>query len=124
MLHYFFVAAGGALGAVARVALGKYLPAAIHGIPFHILFVNVLGCGLMGMLTEWIVRFDNVSANMRGLLISGFLGGLTTFSAFAFECSLLARRHEFGLACLYAILSFGLSVGGFFAGVKLIQKLG
>jgi CrcB protein len=77
------VALGGAVGSAARfattVAIGWMLPT-VH-FPWGILAVNVVGCFAIGALGEWIVPDAKLSPALRPLLLTGFLGGLTTFSA-------------------------------------------
>jgi CrcB protein len=111
------------LGAVSRVALGRCLPDSIFGLPFYILGINTIGCLIMGILAEVMAFYWSVSDNVRYFLISGFLGGFTTFSAFALEFGLLISRHQYALAYLYAGFSFLFSIGGFFVGLKIVRML-
>lgn len=90
------VAAGSAVGALARWAAGLWLNARWAGFPLGTLFVNAVGGLLIGMLLAWFERSPNEL--LRLLLITGFLGGLTTFSAFSAESLLLLQRGQFGLA--------------------------
>lgn len=122
-LHYLSVALGGALGAVSRVALGRVLPESMFGVPVYILLINSIGCLIMGILTEVMAIHWSASENARYFLISGFLGGFTTFSAFALEFGLLFARNQPLLAFLYAGLSFLFSIGSFFIGMKIIRIL-
>jgi len=112
---------GGALGAITRVALGKLLPVSIMGIPFQILFVNILGCFVMGLLTEIMLLRWPVTDNLRSFWISGVLGGFTTFSSFALEFGLLLKKNEIISAMIYATLSFAVSIIFFFIGIKLAR---
>lgn len=120
-LHYFAVGCGGALGAIARVALSKLLPATILGIPFSILGINVLGCLVMGILVEVMALYLPVSETTRYFLISGLLGGFTTFSAFALEFGLLFEKSQYFSAIIYASLSVILSISLFFLGIKIVR---
>lgn len=121
--HYVAVAIGGALGAIFRVALGKILPQVIAGLPTHILFINVIGCLAMGALTELMAIHWSPPDYLRYFLISGMLGGFTTFSAFSLEFGLLVLRNEYLLAFAYASLSFLLSTLAFFAGLKVVRVI-
>ena len=118
---YLFVGLGGALGAIARVALGGILPSFILSIPFKILFVNVFGCLVLGIVTEIMTIHWNASINIRHFLIQGFLGGFTTFSAFSLEFGLLYEKGMVPIAIVYAALSVGLSIAFFFGGLKIIR---
>lgn len=75
----------------------------------------------MGLLTEGMALYWSASENARYFLISGFLGGFTTFSAFALEFGLLIAKGQHILAFLYAGLSFLLSTGTFFIGQKIVR---
>lgn len=92
---YFFVALGGALGAVARVALTAILPPPVFGIPLKILCVNVIGCFALGILTSISMLFWDASINARHFWVQGLLGGFTTFSAFSLEFGLLFQKGEY-----------------------------
>ncbi|MDC0864424.1 CrcB family protein [Rickettsiaceae bacterium] len=120
-LHYIFIGLGGAIGAISRTAVGKLLPVAFWGIPLPILFVNILGCFVTGILIEVTNLQLNISDNLRYFLISGFLGGFTTFSSFALEFGLLCEKNEYVSAIIYATLSFVLSISCFFLAIKIVR---
>jgi CrcB protein len=92
LTHYILTGLGGAIGAISRVAASQLFPENIYGIPTQILFINVLGCFFMGALTEGAALYFSISDNMKYFLISGFLGGFTTFSSFALEVGALAEK--------------------------------
>ena len=99
--YYVATGIGGAIGAMARVALSRVLPITFMEIPLPILFINIIGCLIMGLLTEFMALYWSVSESVRYLLISGFLGGFTTFSSFALEFGLLFEKNlQFFLAHL------------------------
>lgn len=103
------VALGGAVGAVARYLTGV---AAIRlvgpGFPWGTLIVNVLGSFLMGVLVVGLaLRADN---RMAPLLMTGVLGGFTTFSAFSLDGLTLWERGESGAAAIYVLASVALSL--------------
>ena len=92
--------AGGALGSGARhlvnVGFGRWLGA---GFPWSTLFVNVVGCFLMGVLIEALALRFHGSLELRTFLATGVLGGFTTFSAFSLDFALLMQRHETIAGC-------------------------
>jgi CrcB protein len=121
LIHYLNIGLGGALGAVTRVLLANALPSTIFRyIPLQILAINVLGCLTMGLLTGLMTFYWQPSINFRSFLTTGFLGGFTTFSAFALDFGLLIERGLTFYALLYVILSIVLSLSCFFLGLKAI----
>lgn len=90
------VAAGAAVGALARWGAGLWLNARWAGFPLGTLAVNCIGGLLIGLALAWFERTPNEL--LRLLLVTGFLGGLTTFSAFSAESLLLIQRGQWVLA--------------------------
>ena len=118
------IAAGGALGALARHFLAQQVSLlAGGGFPYGILAVNVIGCFLMGVLVEASALVWQPGAALRAFMAVGFLGAFTTFSTFSLDVALLYERGELALAGLYVALSVLLSVGGLFFGIWLVRTL-
>ena len=117
-------AAGGAIGSAARYlvnvgALRAWGPA----FPWATLIVNAVGCLVMGVLAELILaRFDGAPA-LRAFLLTGILGGFTTFSAFSLDLAQLVERKAYLAAALYLGGSVGLSIAGVFVGLALARAL-
>ena len=117
------VAIGGATGAVCRFGVGL-LMARWHGAaaPLGTLFVNLAGCFLLGALMPWLLR-DSVPAIYRALLVTGFCGGLTTFSTFGYEALWLARaagRSDLAWGYIFSNLILGL--GAVWIGERLALR--
>lgn len=110
------VALGGALGAVARYLTGA---AAIRllgpGFPWGTLAVNVLGSFLMGVLVVVLAQLS--ATRLAPFLMTGILGGFTTFSAFSLDALTLWERGQGTLAALYVAASVGLSLAAIAAGL-------
>ncbi|MEB3701925.1 Fluoride efflux transporter CrcB [Candidatus Bealeia paramacronuclearis] len=122
LIHYLIIGSGGALGAVSRVVLTKALPETVlTSFPLQIFVVNVLGCFVMGLLVELMALYWSTHLHLRSFITTGFLGGFTTFSAFALEVGLLVEKNMHGWAIFYAILSVTLSLLAFFMGMKLVR---
>lgn len=121
MTRFLLVAAGGALGAVARYGAGRILP--MGDWPAATLTVNVVGGLLMGLLTGWLAfRGGPQQESIRLFAAVGVLGGFTTFSAFSLETALMIERRQVGLAAAYVGLSVLLSVAALFAGLWIARR--
>jgi CrcB protein len=117
------IALGGAGGSVLRYLLGGAVQRAAHsGFPFGTLAVNVLGCLLIGILVELFMNLEPQPA-LRGLLVVGFCGGFTTFSAFSSETIGLLVGGEYSKAALYAFFSVTLCLVATAAGISVTRAL-
>ena len=119
-LSLLLVALGGAAGAVLRYVtiegVNRLHPAPF---PFSTLLVNVLGSLAIGMLMAKFMLHDAPAARL--LLVTGLLGGFTTFSAFSWDMMQLMQRGEILQAVLYGLGSVGLSLAAVIAGVALAR---
>lgn len=108
------VALGGAIGSMARFKVGTIAAqhAAASGFPWGTLAVNLAGCCAIGLLAGYAERASWISTDARLFLMTGVLGGFTTFSAFGLETVSLLRRGDVVLAGGYVTLSV---VGGLLA---------
>lgn len=124
MFQAFLVAIGGAIGSLLRyyVGLGS-LRLMGPGFPWGTLIVNVVGCFVIGLFAEMIARRFNASVELRLLLITGFLGGFTTFSAFSLDAISLFERGEVLAGSIYIAASVGLSMVAVIAGLGLMRVL-
>ncbi|MGI9628105.1 MAG: fluoride efflux transporter CrcB [Longimicrobiales bacterium] len=106
MTQWFYVAAGGALGAMARYGIASWLttnpsdpaPATLPDLPWGTVVVNLVGCLLIGAMIGAGEGRDGVPEAQRLFLMIGVLGGFTTFSAFGLETVSLFRSGNPGLA--------------------------
>lgn len=123
-MHYLLVFLGGGIGAALRHGV-NLLALRTVGIafPFGTLTVNVLGSLAMGMLAEYLALRGQWSMETRLFLLTGVLGGFTTFSAFSLETALLVERGHAGWAAVYVVLSVVLGIGALFAGMALVRAL-
>lgn len=119
MIAAFYVFLGGGMGSVLRWLTGLGA-ARLFGadFPYGTLAVNLIGCAVMGVFARVIVSPD--AGDARLLLMTGLLGGFTTFSAFALDSANLVLRDANGAAFLYV----GLSVVGCLAAVAFGLWLG
>jgi CrcB protein len=116
------IALGGAIGSVSRYGLGLLLQRATHAaFPIGTLTVNVLGSILVGILARSFMH-TQTHADLRAMLIIGFCGGFTTFSAFSLEVIGLAQGGEWAKAAGYVVASVTLAVAGAALGYGLVGK--
>jgi len=108
MTRFLIVAAGGALGAVARYGVGRLLPAG--GWPW-------------ATLTGWLAFRGGVQGeSIRLFAAVGVLGGFTTFSAFSLEAALLIERRQLAMAGGYVLASVILSIAALFLGLMVARR--
>lgn len=114
------VALGGALGASLRfaavAAFGRFYP----GFPWGTVVVNVAGSLAMGLVA--VLLLERVPGSLRvwgPFLMTGVLGGFTTFSAFSLDALFLIERGRTAAALTYIGLSVALSLGALWAGLRL-----
>jgi CrcB protein len=124
VLNVVLVAFGGAIGCVARYFVNVWsVRLAGTGFPWGTLSVNLVGSFAIGLLAELIARRFNASNELRLFLITGILGGFTTFSAFSLDTISLFERGEYALTGIYIGASLGLSIVAVFAGLALGRSL-
>lgn len=100
-----FVGAG--VGATLRWQTSLLFNPLIKGFPLGTLLVNLIGGYLIGLVSIWFVERSGLPPELRLLLITGFLGGLTTFSAFSSEVMTQLFRGQYGWALLTTLLHVG-----------------
>ncbi len=116
------VGLGGFVGAIARYLLTLWLiKVAGRAFPWGTLLVNVLGCLLIGLLMQLALSRPWFSAPLRLLLVTGFLGSLTTFSTFSFETLDLVDRGAWWLAAGNVLLNLVLGLAAVLAGRALVS---
>lgn len=102
------VGVGAALGAWLRWGLGHGLNALLPQLPPGTLLANLVGGYLVGLALGWFTLNPGISPEVRLLVLTGFLGGLTTFSTFSAEAFGLLARQQYG----WAVAHIGLHLAG------------
>jgi CrcB protein len=117
----FLVAIGGAIGASLRFLSGVAVLRAFgpQDFPVAVLGVNILGSFLMGLFV--VVAAQKGLTQYSPVVMTGVLGGFTTFSAFSLETVTLIERGQIASAGIYVALSVGLSVLGLMLGLYVAR---
>lgn len=117
------IGTGSFIGGVSRFLTSRYIQnTVISGFPYGTLFVNVLGCLLIGIFYGISERGNFMSPEMRLFLTVGFCGGFTTFSTFATENLSLLKDGNFFYFALYTALSVFLGLMATYFG-NLVTKM-
>lgn len=114
------VAGGGALGAISRYAVGTAVPHSGAGWPWATFSVNVIASLLIGVLAGW-AYWRHTAHWVRPLLMTGFLGGFSTWSTFAVDTVQLAEAGSGGLAAAYVVATLLACVVAAGAGTVVAQ---
>lgn len=124
MQLFLLASLGGAIGAGARhlVTVGA-LRLLGSVFPWATLMVNVVGSAAMGFLLGLIAMRLVGSVEWRTFLLTGILGGFTTFSAFSMDAAQLWDRGASGLALLYVLSSVMLSIAAFYFGAFAARQV-
>ena len=114
---------GGFAGSIARYGLSTASKRLFIEWPLGTLAANILGCLLIGIVTELSARGDTVPPKVRLALATGFCGGFTTMSSMIYETGAMLRAREYLHAAVYTTGSFFLSFTALVAGVLVVRVL-
>ncbi len=117
------VGVGAAVGAWLRWWLGVALNPIFPTLPFGTLAANLVGGYLMGLALGVFDNFQTLPPEVRLLAMTGFLGGLTTFSTFSAEAATLLSRQQFGWAALHVAVHVIGSIVLTFGGIATMRLL-
>jgi len=121
MKQLVLVFIGGGFGSIFRYLLTKYLNNPDTGIPYGTFFVNVFGSLLIGAILGLAIKNQALNQNQTLFLATGFCGGLTTFSAFAYENHLFLKSGNLTHFFLYTIASFTVGLAAVFIGMYVVK---
>jgi CrcB protein len=123
-MNYVLVFIGGGLGSVLRYIVNVICPRFLGtDFPYHTFIINITGSTIMGLVAGYLAFKGDAVQSWRLFLMTGILGGYTTFSAYSLDSAVLYERGEIGLAALYVLGSVVLSILGLFAGLALVRSI-
>ena len=123
MKNLLLVFIGGGVGSSLRYLLGKYMNSTQTGIPWGTFTANILGSLLIGIILGIAAKNDTLSQSQILLLATGFCGGFTTFSTFAYENHVFLKSGDFTNFALYTIGSFVVGFLAVFLGMFLVKSI-
>lgn len=111
-MNVLWVFAGGGLGSVLRYCIGLAFQKTSFALPLATLLANITAC----LVFAAVLRFGNTGAGsiLKPLLLTGFCGGLSTFSSFGYETFLLLKQGQFFWAATNILLSTVMCIGAFY----------
>ncbi|MBO0141970.1 fluoride efflux transporter CrcB [Agrobacterium sp. Ap1] len=120
MTNILLAALGGAIGSVLRYLVGVFSVRWFGpGFPWGTLTVNVIGSFIIGLSVEMIARRFEASMELRVFIVTGIIGGFTTWSSFSLDTMVLFERGAITAAAAYVIGSLVVSFAAVFAGLAL-----
>ena len=127
MFTLLLVGLGGGLGSISRFGLSECIYKLLgKSFPHGILIVNILGCLVIGALAALFQKErlleHFLTPHFKALLITGFLGGVTTFSSFSLDALMLLQKGQWLKAVVYILLSVLVSMIAVFVGFYLVER--
>ncbi|MDA9335017.1 fluoride efflux transporter CrcB [Flavobacteriaceae bacterium] len=122
MKHVLLVFIGGGTGSVLRYLVGKIFNNSTQGFPWGTFSVNIIGSLLIGILMGMALKNSSLSENQTLLLVAGFCGGFTTFSAFAYENQVFLKEGDLTNFFIYTLGSIGLGLVAVFIGFFITKN--
>lgn len=120
--NILLVGLGGAVGSIMRFYSGVIIKQfSKTTLPITTLMVNVIGSLIIGILIGYFAKIEHENANLKLLLITGFCGGFTTFSAFAAENISLIQSNETSTAMAYIAISVIASLIAVWLGLLIVK---
>lgn len=117
-INILLVALGGAVGSILRYAVSALLKTPPSTFPVATFLVNITGCFVIGILHTMLTRSGTHQAELRLLLMTGILGGFTTFSSFGLEAVTLVKSGSFALAAGYSLSSLVIGIAAVYLGMR------
>ena len=122
-MNYVLVAIGGMLGAMARYFCVSLLAEKSLNFPYATLWVNILGCFLIGAISEFFAIKSYLPAEAKMLLVTGYLGAFTTFSTFGLDTVSLINKAAFVHSVVYVFSSVFVGILSIYASIFMVRRL-
>ncbi|MDG1384353.1 MAG: fluoride efflux transporter CrcB [Flavobacteriaceae bacterium] len=122
MKQVLLVFVGGGVGSALRYVVGTFLKTVSSGFPWGTFSVNVIGSLLIGIFMGIVLKNSSFSENQTLLLITGFCGGFTTFSAFAYENQVFLKEGDLTNFFIYTLGSIGVGIMAVFLGLFISKS--
>lgn len=116
MLRLLVIALGGSMGALARYGLSEWVGRLSDRLPYGTLVVNVIGSFFIGLILAYSLYSREINPYWRVLIVTGFLGAFTTFSALSYETFKLLADGSLGLAALNMAMNLSLGMAAVWLG--------
>jgi CrcB protein len=124
MQKYLFIAAGGALGSMARFWVGSTISSRMGSrFPYGTFAINMMACTIIGFSITYLGSRADLNPAWRFLIAVGFIGAYSTFSTFEWETLSTLRSGAFFLAVLYAAGSLILGLAATWCGAALAEAI-
>lgn len=123
MKSFLLIFIGGGAGSMLRYALGKWLNNLETSIPYGTMLANILGSLFIGIILGYTAKNTQFPSNYTLLLATGFCGGFTTFSTFAYENHLFLKNGDYLSFLPYTLGSLFIGFVAVFVGVYITKFL-
>ncbi|MGV6845994.1 MAG: fluoride efflux transporter CrcB [Lutibacter sp.] len=122
MKQFFLVFVGGGFGSVSRYLLSKWVNNFDTSLPYGTMLSNVFGSFLIGLILGYLAKTPHLSQTQSLLLATGFCGGFTTFSTFAYENHIFFKNGDYFHFMAYTLSSLIIGFSAVFFGLY-VSKL-